>query len=320
METKKIAIKILIATLIILVYIGARGYYHQITYLNKPGGYPFIIPTTADKNLDSDKDGIPDSIEKVIKTNPNKADTDGDTYNDLAEIKNGYDPLIPGSTKLLAAEWQVLKDKIRTADKEFYEKEFETLSAVDKNLDSDYDGLPDAVEKIFGSNINKADTDGDGVNDLQEIQNDHSPIIAGEPGKYTQEDAAAIFGKMSAENNEFVMKEIIQPALNRARDKARVASYKATVSSLQIEIILCCDDDIANIIQTKEGEKICILDSSRKLPLAADIYASSIAYEVLGQCNTDNPGLKIIPTGFPVSACNAAATVRSAGIDFPEGC
>jgi len=77
---------------------------------------------SADKNPDSDKDGITDSLETFYKTNPNIADTDfdglsdgaevntwktnptnpdtdGDGFRDGDEVKNGYDPLGGGKTQ-----------------------------------------------------------------------------------------------------------------------------------------------------------------------------------------------------------------------------
>jgi len=43
-------------------------------------------------------------------------------------------------------------------------------------IDSDHDGLPDWLEKLYGTDPNKADTDGDGTNDLQEIQANRDPL------------------------------------------------------------------------------------------------------------------------------------------------
>ena len=37
-------------------------------------------------------------------------------------------------------------------------------------LDTDSDGLPDAEEKVLGTNINLADTDGDGLSDKEEVK------------------------------------------------------------------------------------------------------------------------------------------------------
>jgi len=54
---------------------------------------------TSDENFDSDNDGLSDYDEYYkYKTDPAKADTDGDSYNDGAEINSGYNPL--GSGKL----------------------------------------------------------------------------------------------------------------------------------------------------------------------------------------------------------------------------
>jgi hypothetical protein len=50
----------------------------------------------AEDSQDTDQDGIPDYIEKIIGTDPLNSDTDGDGYLDGEEIENGYNPLGPG--------------------------------------------------------------------------------------------------------------------------------------------------------------------------------------------------------------------------------
>lgn len=42
--------------------------------------------------VDTDNDGLSDEEEAVLGTNPNNADSNGNTYNDLTEINNNYDP------------------------------------------------------------------------------------------------------------------------------------------------------------------------------------------------------------------------------------
>jgi len=55
---------------------------------------------SSDTSLDSDSDGLSDTDEyNLYKTNPGKADTDDDGYNDKQELEDGYNPL--GSGKLI---------------------------------------------------------------------------------------------------------------------------------------------------------------------------------------------------------------------------
>lgn len=61
-----------------------------------PEETPIVSTANVVSTVDSDADGLTDDEEKVAGTDPNKADTDGDSYSDLAELKSGYDPLVPG--------------------------------------------------------------------------------------------------------------------------------------------------------------------------------------------------------------------------------
>ena len=53
----------------------------------------------AVSKIDSDKDGVSDSLEDYIGTDKNKKDTDGDGYTDYQEIISGTNPLGPGNQK-----------------------------------------------------------------------------------------------------------------------------------------------------------------------------------------------------------------------------
>lgn len=47
--------------------------------------------------VDTDRDGLMDSSEvNDYRTNPLKADTDGDSYEDGVELRSGYNPIGPG--------------------------------------------------------------------------------------------------------------------------------------------------------------------------------------------------------------------------------
>jgi len=53
----------------------------------------------ADANLggqDQDQDGLSDIVERSLGTDPTKADTDGDGYDDKSELLSGHNPLGPG--------------------------------------------------------------------------------------------------------------------------------------------------------------------------------------------------------------------------------
>lgn len=83
------------------------------------------------KDTDDDNDGMPDTEETRLGTDPLKADTDGDGISDKDEIDAGTNPRLQ---------------------------------------DSDGDGLPDGQEKALGTDPLKADTDGDGIKDGEEIR------------------------------------------------------------------------------------------------------------------------------------------------------
>jgi hypothetical protein len=77
--------------------------------------------------LDSDGDGLPDSTENDLQTDPNNPDTDGDGLSDGDEVNDFHtDPLNP---------------------------------------DTDNDGLWDSHEVTYGSDPHNSDTDGDGFPD-----------------------------------------------------------------------------------------------------------------------------------------------------------
>lgn len=75
-----------------------------------------------DRQLDSDQDKLPDYMEKILGTDENNADTDGDGYDDLAEIKNGYNPLT--SEKFTEEELEGVKEVIGNEDEGLYSKVF----------------------------------------------------------------------------------------------------------------------------------------------------------------------------------------------------
>ncbi len=63
-----------------------------------PAAQPAAIQAVP--GVDSDGDGLTDAEEKALGTDPNKKDTDGDSYSDLTEVQNLYDPTVYANGRL----------------------------------------------------------------------------------------------------------------------------------------------------------------------------------------------------------------------------
>lgn len=60
----------------------------------------FMGEMVPSSDLDSDNDGLSNNMEEIYGTDKNNPDTDGDGHKDGEEVKNGYDPTIPGDARL----------------------------------------------------------------------------------------------------------------------------------------------------------------------------------------------------------------------------
>jgi len=106
---------------------------------------------------DSDNDGLSDAFEtKILRTNPNSWDTDGDGIYDSRELAWGTNPLDSNSRIYCCSDG----------------------SSKNTLIDSDTDGISDVYESILGTNSNSADSDGDGYCDSYEIQQGYDPTSA----------------------------------------------------------------------------------------------------------------------------------------------
>jgi hypothetical protein len=113
---------------------------------------------------DPDSDGLPNVGEYSAGTNPNLADTDGDTLNDGAEVNtHGSNP------KVQDTDGDTLRD----------DAEVNTHNTSPRLADTDSDGLSDAAEiNTHTTNPNDFDSDDDNYNDGFEVAQSTNPKSA----------------------------------------------------------------------------------------------------------------------------------------------
>ncbi|MDD5083888.1 MAG: hypothetical protein PHT88_03030 [Candidatus Moranbacteria bacterium] len=124
--------------------------------------------STTDKNIfqDTDQDGLSNDEEKLYGTNPNEADTDGDSYTDGTEIKSGYNPLkaAPGDrvsslADLEEQEQNISRETVSVAKKVNLTEEVSRQVAmtmkesVSNKEDLSLDELRETVQKTMADNI-----------------------------------------------------------------------------------------------------------------------------------------------------------------------
>ncbi len=118
------------------------------TLSHTSAGLALVGVSLADRDLD----GLSDSAEAVLGTNPEVADSDGDGLEDGFEVENGFDPLDP-------------------------DEDGNTID--DGQDDPDGDGLDSAAEQSLGTNPTQSDTDGDGLDDGEEVNVEGTdPLVA----------------------------------------------------------------------------------------------------------------------------------------------
>jgi hypothetical protein len=131
-------------------------------------------------NADTDGDGVSDRRELLIKSDPLVADTDSDGFFDGDEITSGTNPVSAGSTPT-DTDTDGLSDVFELR----YSASNTALNASD---DLDADGLTNAEEQRFGTDPTKGDTDGDEITDKEERENGLNPLNTSDSSKDTDGD------------------------------------------------------------------------------------------------------------------------------------
>jgi len=121
--------------------------------------------------IDTDKDGLPDAVEINYGTGINDPDSDKDGMDDGWEFYHGLNPFDAS-------------DASEDTDGDGFSNLEEFNEGTDPNdsdsvpeypEDSDSNGLPDVLEKMYEDHPDKADSDGNGINDLQEAYSEAYP-------------------------------------------------------------------------------------------------------------------------------------------------
>ena len=109
----------------------------------------------SDAALDNDSDGLTNLLEFQYLTNPLNWDTDGGGVSDGMEVELCNSPLDPTNDH----------------DGDNCISHYTADTPVDPRADSDGDGVPNTIEEEYGTSKTSIDTDGDGLNDYDEIYN-----------------------------------------------------------------------------------------------------------------------------------------------------
>ena len=222
---------------------------------------------------DDDNDNLPTLLEIAIKTNPLEKDSDGDGIDDATEV--GSNPQTPINTD---------NDKL--------------INAIDP--DDDNDGLATIDEIAIGTNPLKADSDGDGLNDAEEIGKT--------TGKPKDSDEDGIIDAL--DNNNSPKAEVI---IETAKESQDAASSKNQDSNDKEKTNTPAKDEM--IIETIKGAPNSQIQASLlyfpfnsaepKLSKSASKYFKKITHWL--EESTDN---KIILTGHTDSIGSKKANYR----------
>lgn len=114
------------------------------------------LESVVNISLDQDGDGLIDSREILLGTDPKQPDTDGDGLLDGFEYQFGFDPLVSG------------EETIDTDSDNLTNLQEQSFNSNPLISDTDEDGLSDDIEFALSTNPNSADSDGDGLTDIFE--------------------------------------------------------------------------------------------------------------------------------------------------------
>jgi hypothetical protein len=217
-------------------------------------------------DLDDDNDGLLDTDEAIIGTDPLNADTDDDLLLDGSESDYGTDPLDADS------------DDDGLTDGTEVDMAVNGGIGVDPlDPDSDDDGLLDGVEVDLGTMPDNPDTDGDGLNDGV----DPTPLDPGAPGSWIEGELRA-----TAETVDFFDLGLIEASNeNQAAGRCNALSNKvrAAANAVAADDASNAIDQLQSLLDKIDGDPTppdWVVDGPQKQELRADV---ELYIDLLGQ-------------------------------------
>jgi hypothetical protein len=239
-----------------------------------PGVDATALASTAQAQGDDDADGLSNSQEATLGTDPSNPDTDGDGLSDGVEVNQyGTDP----------------RNKDTDGDTLTDGREVNDLHTSPKNPDSDGDGLTDNVEVSTGSNPLAADSDGDGIVDGA----DSDPVHTSTPVPDLGSTAAAAAAQTAAAQTQAAQQSNASASATSqaATSIAATAQMAATLTAqaqFHIAYIYKSDLALANTYKTFLESNHYLVDVIKSNNVASTNY--SIYRLIIIGPDTGNPG------------------------------
>ncbi len=155
--------------------------------------------------------------------------------------------------------------------------------ASQQRIDEDDDGLSNWQEKLWGTDSNDPDTDGDGTPDGEEVRQNRDPTIAG-PGDSLE---ASINDQESATSSENITSNIGQQVLPKAVVLAAAEQTGEDISEGDLERIsesIANNADLENL-ELSDSSELTIIDNSS--PDTVDSYFNQVNQTLQKVNNTD---------------------------------
>ena len=112
-----------------------------------------------------------------------------------------------------------------------------------------------------------------------------------------------------------ILSAVVLTSLSGARTKANAASFKATASSFQPALVMCCD--ASNTVNTASGSDLCTPAVGSVLP--AQIVSSAVTYTTSGTCALGTAALTITST-TPANTGNCSSATINMSYSSFTGC